>query len=610
LRRPRILAIAAVLVLMVVAGVVAFGGGDGGGKAVEVGALWYGTTQDGNTVGGVTPVDITAGTDDPQTPLSVDLRGLQASGAGPMWRAATAVGATQAVLISGTDPRLQQLDYSLHEAIDGPSAGALLSVGSLAALRGSQISGSTTMTGTVLPDGSVGPVSGIAEKVRAAAAAGYTRVLIPRGLKVVSDPRTGKEVDPVKLGRSLGVKVTPVASVPSAYAAMTAQSGRSFTRPPPPIRPGLLRMLTRHSQALIATAGRHVTELAGGAGSAAKTVASIRALVGAAKRALARKDPVLAYAASAEAAQAGQQSVAAARLQAAAKHATLGELTAKVSRSAEHSLGSIRAQVHATAETPVTRRAQLPALSDTLAWGAFALTSLEVAQDRLKTVRTEPQLEQIVRFIETARFEAATYMPTCARSLAYIGRHPISTRTVGVLNAYSKLIASAADANQKYADTIGLGTSDNSYLGQLLNRSNDLNRGVSPAFRNLHGPTAGPASRMSVALLQYVESTQLVNDLTYRDGSGINGPPNLAPIKDPHTVRTQARSADAIARKQVREIAAAGMDPSFVQWNSQWGADLALKRLPNTTEEQTLHGLQFQWFAVLQSRLLIALERS
>ncbi len=106
-----------------------------------------------------------------------------------------------------------------------------------------------------------------------------------------------------------------------------------------------------------------------------------------------------------------------------------------------------------------------------------------------------------------------------------------------------------------------------------------------------------------------MESTQLVNDLTYRNSSGNDGPPNLAPIKNPLTVRTQAQTADAIARTVVREVAAEGRDTSFVQWNSQWGADLALGRLPNRTQEQTLHGLEFQWFAVLQGRLLVALER-
>jgi hypothetical protein len=166
------------------------------------------------------------------------------------------------------------------------------------------------------------------------------------------------------------------------------------------------------------------------------------------------------------------------------------------------------------------------------------------------------------------------------------------------------LIAYAADANRRYADSLGLRPSNTSYLGQLLKEADDLSAAVSPDFRNLRGQTARPALRLSVALLEDVESTQLVNNLTYSSSSG---PPNLAPIRSPLTVRSQAHTADAIASEQVRELAAAGRDPSFLQWSSQWGADLAFGRLPNTTQEQTLRGLQSQWFAVLQSRLLDAL---
>src|SRR5262245_21269883 len=183
------------------------GGGDG--DSVQVKALWYGTTEDGKTLGGVTPVDITAATDDPETPLSVDLGGLQASGAGPMWRAATAVGATQAVLISGVDPREQQLEYSLRDADDGPYAGAPLSVGSLAAPNGATPSESVTMTGTVLPDGSVGPVAGIAEKLKAAAAEGFSQVLVPAGTRSVTDYGTGERID-LSGGSAFGVKVTRI----------------------------------------------------------------------------------------------------------------------------------------------------------------------------------------------------------------------------------------------------------------------------------------------------------------------------------------------------------------------------------------------------------------
>ena len=114
---------------------------------------------------------------------------------------------------------------------------------------------------------------------------------------------------------------------------------------------------------------------------------------------------------------------------------------------------------------------------------------------------------------------------------------------------------------------------------------------------------------MSIALLGYVETTQLVNQLTDNELEATDRPPNLLPIDDPSVVSTQAETAAAVASRRVRDIAAAGLDPSFVQWNSEWGADLAFGRLPDTTDEQKLHGLEYQWFAVLQSRLLTALSR-
>src|SRR5262249_15726089 len=165
----------------------------------------------------------------------------------------------------------------------------------------------------------------------------------------------------------------------------------------------------------------------------------------------------------------------------------------------------------------------------------------------------------------------------------------------------------AAEANRQYAVSLGLGTSENSYLGQLIHESDNLRHATYAALPNLKGRTALPALRMSVALLEYVETTQVVNDLTSHHLGGKAAPPNLQPITDPAVVRTQARVAAGIARRRVRVITAAGLDPSFVQWNSQWGADLAFGRLPNATDEQKRHGLEFQWFAVLQSRLLTAM---
>ena len=270
---------------------------------MQVKALWYGEGTDGSVQSGVTPVDITARFDDPKTPLSVDVRGLQAAGAGPMWTAATAVAGVQAVLIAGVDPRLGQVSYSLREAIDGPSAGGLLSAGSLAAIRGASISEDTTMTGIVLPDGSVGPVRGVPAKVRAAKAAGFSRVLVPVGPGF--DLETGAEVDLADLGRSIGVKVTPVKSVPDAYALLTGSPEAPAARRPPPIDPGLLRMLARRSRVLIAATTPQLEELSSAGDRSTKAASrNISAWLQAAERALRQDDPVFAFTAASEAAQA------------------------------------------------------------------------------------------------------------------------------------------------------------------------------------------------------------------------------------------------------------------------------------------------------------------
>src|SRR5262249_62163342 len=120
---------------------------------------------------------------------------------------------------------------------------------------------STTMTGTVLPDGSVGPVNGIGEKLKAAAAAGFTRVLIPTGERLVSDPSTGRSVDASRLGRRLGVQVTAVSSVRDAYVLMSGRINPPSVPRTPPIQRGVLRMLVRRSRALIAAANREVAEV-------------------------------------------------------------------------------------------------------------------------------------------------------------------------------------------------------------------------------------------------------------------------------------------------------------------------------------------------------------
>ena len=98
---------------------------------------------------------------------------------------------------------------------DGPSAGAVMTVGFAALLKGDHIRRGIALTGTITKDGAIGPVGGIPDKIRAAAREGYRTVLIPEGQR--DDPRWNIN----RLAWDLNVEVKEVATVEAAYHLMT-----------------------------------------------------------------------------------------------------------------------------------------------------------------------------------------------------------------------------------------------------------------------------------------------------------------------------------------------------------------------------------------------------
>jgi uncharacterized protein len=64
--------------------------------------------------------------------------------------------------------------------VGGPSASAPLTVLTIAALKQIELRNDTVMTGTINSGGSIGPVGGIPQKIKAAEAAGFSRVAIPK----------------------------------------------------------------------------------------------------------------------------------------------------------------------------------------------------------------------------------------------------------------------------------------------------------------------------------------------------------------------------------------------------------------------------------------------
>ncbi|KYC45274.1 MAG: Archaeal Lon protease [Candidatus Methanofastidiosum methylothiophilum] len=76
--------------------------------------------------------------------------------------------------------------------IGGPSAGAALTIATIASIQGLDIDPTVMMTGMINPDGTVGPVGGILEKIMGANSTGTKIFLIPSGQSVIQIIEEGK----------------------------------------------------------------------------------------------------------------------------------------------------------------------------------------------------------------------------------------------------------------------------------------------------------------------------------------------------------------------------------------------------------------------------------
>ncbi len=119
--------------------------------------------------------------------------------------------------------------------VGGPSAGAVMTIATISALKNLTLSDEVYMTGMIYPDGFIGPVGGIPYKLKAAAENGAKIFLIPKGQRfvtihemkkvqkgpfIVITPEV-KRVDLIELGKELGVSVIEVETVNEALKYYT-----------------------------------------------------------------------------------------------------------------------------------------------------------------------------------------------------------------------------------------------------------------------------------------------------------------------------------------------------------------------------------------------------
>jgi uncharacterized protein len=152
----------------------------------------------------------------------VDFSEDEVTGFGDQTRAASWNAVTVATLLTGA-PLATQYRFAFDGAIDGPSAGALTTVGVLSLYFGDEVDPAATMTGTINPTGTVGVVGGIPEKIQGVIDDGsLERVLIPAGQRN-SENAAGELVDVVDLGNDNDVEIIEVATIYDAYRELTGE---------------------------------------------------------------------------------------------------------------------------------------------------------------------------------------------------------------------------------------------------------------------------------------------------------------------------------------------------------------------------------------------------
>ncbi len=186
---------------------------------IEVDGLFVG--YDGQAWFGATNTVRVSVTENSVGDLRVGFFESEVGGTGGQWQTAGWMSVITASLLLGINPANYEFAFDIAGRVDGPSGGALLTTAVLASLLGDQVDPSVTMTGTINPDGTIGPVGGIPHKIEAAAAAGKTTVLVPSGQRFDVDRNAGQSVDLVQVGNAYGVEVILVADIYEAYQLLT-----------------------------------------------------------------------------------------------------------------------------------------------------------------------------------------------------------------------------------------------------------------------------------------------------------------------------------------------------------------------------------------------------
>lgn len=534
--------------------------------------LWAGSNPDGTPAAGIEPATIAVGTQgDPG--FTVDLEDVRAKQAGPAWQAATASAATVGTLLTGADQSVVDLRYGITGPIDGPSGGAALTVGTMAAITGAAIRPKVAMTGTVAPDGTVGAVSQVPAKVRAARKAGYTTVLVPLANRTEFDPVTGTTVDLPALGRRLGMQVRVVRDVGEAYRAFT---GRTIFRPPataPVLTPRARQVAARTTRDAVRAVRRELT--AGTNLIPAAEKPGLDAAVARAEAALASGRTARAYGLAVQAtyrvkratARGASRALAAARGGDAARAALRDEVRTL--------LAGARRELDAQADPSALDLGQRLALPMALGWYTYSVATLEALAEGLGPGSTwgTGQVEAaaaVAGDVEASLLRFGPDAVALVRAAPSAGAPQVDDqRTAEFLSGYTNFLVGAGNAARDYYLTVDFGSrgdgGDPTDIAPVLAQAADAAAATPPG----QDPLADEIVQAANAGTYYVLGASVVSGKSFgMRGFGLGETPGA--VSAPALLANAVSQASVTVEWVAGAIQPRGMNPSYALWQRQW----------------------------------------
>ena len=175
------------------------------------------TQASGKMIGSCAFLPMTISCTGSGAPLRVDFSEDTPRGTGDTIRNSLWTAALVAALQKDSTLQGVRISLDFRGRYDGPSAGAVMCLAIMSALDERDFPDDFAMTGALLPDGTIGLVGGVAEKMKAAADdPRIKRVAIP-AFQRFERTTSGDLVDLLELGRRRGLKVYLVESIFDAY---------------------------------------------------------------------------------------------------------------------------------------------------------------------------------------------------------------------------------------------------------------------------------------------------------------------------------------------------------------------------------------------------------